>query len=124
MDAKPWQIAVIVVGLLGGCALLGWNLFGGKSIGTQDEVLLMDVITGDRFIADTSGRRGVLIPARNPDTQKFTLLPIVKDEKGQWRVDRLDQLPHEITPEQMSAVADASAGLARPSSASPRQLNK
>lgn len=123
MNAKPWQIAVIVIGLLGGSVLFAWNMFGGERIHTKDEVLLMDVISGDRFIADVSGRRGVLIPARNPDTRRFTLLPLVRDDNGQWRVDRLDQLSPEIKPEDMKAVEDPVAGVARPSDAPPRRLD-
>ncbi|MCL4220083.1 MAG: hypothetical protein KJZ65_01810 [Phycisphaerales bacterium] len=122
MDAKPWQIGVVVVGLLGGLALLGWQLFGGKEIRRPDEILLMDVITGDRFVADVSGHKAVILPERNPDTQQYTLLPLSQDKDGTWRVRRLDQLPPDLKPEQMEAIESLDAGLAKPSSAKPRPL--
>ncbi len=121
MDAKPWQIGVIAIGLLGGLGLVGWQLFGGERIHTPDELVLMDVITGDRFVADVSGRRGVILPARNPDTQEYTLLPIQQDEQGVWRVRRLDQVG-PIPPDRMKAVESPESGIAKPSDAKPRPL--
>lgn len=122
MEAKPWQIGVIAVGLLGGLGLAGWQLFGSEEIRRPDEILLMDVITGDRFFADVSGRKAIILPERNPDTQQYTLLPLSQDKDGTWRIRRLDQLPPDIKPEQMEAIQSLEGGLARPSSAKPRAL--
>ncbi|RMH13962.1 MAG: hypothetical protein D6695_02530 [Planctomycetota bacterium] len=120
-EVKPWQLAVVIIGLLGGLGLLAWNLFGGEKIDTPDELVLMDVITGDRFIADVSGRKGVILPAKNPDTQQYTLLPIAKGEDGTWRVHHLDQIV-SLKPEELKAIEDLQTGVARPSEAPPRRL--
>lgn len=123
MDAKPWQIAVVVIGLLGACVLFAWNVFGGRDIRRPDEILLMDVVTGDRYLADVSGKKSVFIPEKHPDTGEYTLIPIDKDESGVWHIRYLELLK-EFPPEKLGAVEDVATGVAKPSSASPKRFRR
>ncbi len=118
---KPWQLAVIVLGLLGGTGLLVWNATGEKRLRKVDELVLMDVVTGDRFVADVRGRRAVILPAKHPETMEYTLLPIAQDDDGKWRIHRLRDIGN-IPLERLTAVEDFESGLARPSSAKPKPL--
>ncbi|KAA0214543.1 MAG: hypothetical protein DYG94_10440 [Leptolyngbya sp. PLA3] len=123
MDAKPWQIGVITVGLLGGLGLVGWQLFGGDHVGTLDEVMLMDVSTGDRYVADVSGRKSVFIPEKNPETGEYTLLPIHRGEDGKWRINHLE-LIKQFPPGQIQAIEDADSGIVKPSGSKPKRFHR
>jgi len=83
---KPWQLAIIIIGLVGGIGLVGWNLFGGEKIQQADSVVMVDVNSGELFQFSVKGSKSVLIPARHPDTGERTLLPVDKGEDGGWVV--------------------------------------
>lgn len=119
---KPWQLAVIIIGLVGGLALAGWQLFGGRKLHTPDTLVLMDVSTGQRYIADVTGHKSIFIPEKNPDTQEYTLLPIVKGEDGKWRTRHIE-IVQSYPPEQRQAFENASQGIASPTDAKPKRLN-
>ncbi len=78
--AKPWQIAAIVLGLLGGAALITLNALSGEKPVLVNELFLVDVETGQVF---RSAEDTTLIPATNPATGKSTLYPVAKVE-GSW----------------------------------------
>lgn len=91
--AKPWQLVLLALGLL---ALLyvGYRLAsGGDGPRTVSSILLVDVVSGELFEQPT-GNLTLIIPARHPDTNESTLLPVLKDEAGVYRVERryLDEL--------------------------------
>ncbi len=90
--AKSWQIVVIVVGLLVGGASIGWVVFGGGGAKLDHRTYVVDVLTGERFSIDTS--RGIMPPVKNPKTDTMSCLPVVKDEEGEWFINRrfLDQI--------------------------------
>ncbi|MCB9845657.1 MAG: hypothetical protein H6811_06695 [Phycisphaeraceae bacterium] len=71
---KKWQLALFVLAVL---ALAGglWYTMGRGKVTTAGNIQLVDVVTGDRFVGDTSGRKVVFLPAKNPDTGKDTLVP-------------------------------------------------
>ncbi|MCA9276097.1 MAG: hypothetical protein KDA29_08730 [Phycisphaerales bacterium] len=85
MDSiKPWQIVLFLAAI----AVLGfsiWKFGAGSGVESQmaDSMMLVDVQTGQLFEADIRGQRGILIPAKNPDSQKVSLLPVF-EEDGQW----------------------------------------
>lgn len=78
--AKPWQIAAIVIGLLGGVALITLNALSGEKPSLTQELFLVDVETGQIFrsVEDTT-----LIPATHPATGRSTLYPVAKVD-GTW----------------------------------------
>jgi hypothetical protein len=103
MNAKPWQLALIIIGLLGGSALVVYNLFfanAGPSL--ADTMKVIDVNTGELFEVDLAGK-GYVMPGKNPNSKKRTLLAIVKDEQdGTWFIPgrylpSLDQVDGEVT---------------------------
>jgi hypothetical protein len=83
---KPWQLAIIIIGLVGGIGLVGWNLFSGQRIQQADSVVMVDVNTGALFEFSVKGSKSVLIPAKNPETGERTLLPVDKAEGGGWMI--------------------------------------
>lgn len=84
MNAKNLKIIIIVIGLLGGGALL-IRSFTASDEPTWDHVAyLVDVETGETFEADTTN--GIMSPARHPDSKKVSLLRMEKGEDGVWMV--------------------------------------
>lgn len=85
MQTKPWQIAIIVIGLLVGGGLTFYNLFFAGEVRLASSLTLIDVNTGEVFrvsIAD----KGYVMPGRHPVTRKRTLLSINQNKDGSWEV--------------------------------------
>ncbi len=80
-SARPWQIILFVLAVLALAGGLFLSCRGGVDL--ADSILMVDVNSGDRFRFDTSGKRGVIIPAKHPETGERTLLPIYEMD-GQW----------------------------------------
>jgi len=88
MQAKPWQIAVVVIGLLVGIG--GIVLAMGKDSGPDlaDKMILVDVTTGNTYKISYKNR-SVVLPVRSPETDERTLFPIeYNEEKGGWFMNR------------------------------------
>ncbi len=82
---KPWQLAVIVIGLLVGGGLIAWQGLTSKEVSLADSIMLVDVTTGEIFQAPLPTGRTVGFPAKNPKTGKETLLPATQVD-GKWFV--------------------------------------
>ncbi len=83
-EARPWQIAVIVVGLI---VMVGGVLYqcSGGSVAFADSIVLVDVASGELVEAPFPKGQSVMFPATNPDTKSGTLYPAeLKD--GKWFV--------------------------------------
>lgn len=81
---KPWHIVLFVVAVGGLIA----GIFMSSSGNTPDmakRILMVDLASGELFEVDTSDK-GVILPARNPDTNRATLMPAQKEPDGTWRV--------------------------------------
>ena len=122
-DVKPWHVLLFVAAAAVLVVVFRAGLFGKGIDRTPDEVVLIDVISGDRFYFDSSGRNSLLVPARHPETNELTLLPAWEDDEGNWHVAHLGEIT-DLTPEEMTAVVDAGRGLVRVSDASPRKLSR
>lgn len=84
MKVKPWQIAIIVIGLLVGIGSGLWTLLGGGGPEVSYSLTLVDVETGDLFeVADYRETKFVL-PAARPGSEARALLPVEKDADGSW----------------------------------------
>lgn len=81
MKAKPWQIMVIVLGLVGGGGFLAWNLFSVEDDGVSDSYLLIDVESGTIFRVDNT-KYHLGLPATNPETGKVSLIGLSRDDGG------------------------------------------
>jgi hypothetical protein len=120
---KPWQLAIVIVGLIGGIGLVVWNVMGKGEIRRPDSILLMDVITGDRFIADVSGRKSVFIPEKNPETGKYTLVIIHKADDGTWTARGVETVT-DIPIEEFKAISGEKPVIAHPSDAKTKPLRR
>ena len=96
-NIKPWQIIlfIVAIGVLGFSV---WKFGFGDSLEGQmaNAMIMIDVETGQLYEVDIRGKRGVLIPARNPETRDISLLPVFEQD-GEWFIyeryrDALDQL--------------------------------
>lgn len=85
-DAKPWQIVLIVVGILGAGVSLWWFGLRGSDADRlmSNSIVMVDVETGQLYEFQLKGRRGVMIPERHPDSGKIALLPVEQDGSGNW----------------------------------------
>lgn len=84
---KPWQVILFVVAA-GSLVFLGYRVLFANRINLTDETLVADVLTGDIYMMDLSGRAAAIYPERHPDTGGFTLLPVEQMDSGEWRVRR------------------------------------
>lgn len=89
MRIKPWQIAVIVIGLLVGLGSAVYQLVAPSGPQLPDSMLLIDVETGQIYRASTHGN-GIMLPARRPDTGKIALLRLRTEDNGQYVVSPRD----------------------------------
>lgn len=88
MATKPWQVIVIVVGLLVGGGLILWNTFSGDRLDIEYSMTLIDAETGVVYSIPDYRDAGLILPAGRPGAQsEIALIQISKDEQtGAWRV--------------------------------------
>jgi hypothetical protein len=106
--AKPWQIAVVVLGILSLLWVLIYQL-GSTSTApeTRQDFVLVDIDTGELFKVHRPDDRSLPIPAVRPGTQKLNLLPVEKTDNG-WAVP--EQFRNLLTKD-MPAVGDLATGV-------------
>lgn len=80
-SVRPWHYILFGAALIALVLGLWLSMRGGVHL--ADELIMVDVKTGDRFRFDVSGNRGVTVPAKHPDTGQRTLLPVVQTD-GRW----------------------------------------
>ncbi len=89
MKAKPWQIALIVIGLAVGLGSAAWFAFSGDDVQLDRRYFLIDVESGDIFEVDSTKYRLVL-PARHPETGRISLIGVHRGDNGVWFVPPRD----------------------------------
>lgn len=85
---KAWQGIVVGLALL----MLAGSLYftfgrGEGEVKLANSVTMVDVTTGDLFEYSVSGRRGVMVPEKHPDSGKLVLFPVEREESpppGRW----------------------------------------
>jgi hypothetical protein len=82
---KPWQLAIILIGLVVGGGLITWQTASSDQVKLADAILLVDVTTGEIIDAPFPSGRPVMFPGKNPKSGKATLLPATQEE-GKWFV--------------------------------------
>jgi len=83
-SVKPWQVLLFILAVI----VLGAGVFistRGRGVDMADRVMLVDLVTGDRFIASTRGKNVVLVPEENPETKAYTLVTAFERD-GKWFV--------------------------------------
>ncbi len=110
MKVKPWQIGVIVIGLLGGVGLIVWWIATAGPVRLAHSYTLIDVTTGEIYEVDST-RYHLILPARRPDTGKIALVGVSKDEEGNWFVSPRDRGSiKELDPDVEVKAVDAQTG--------------
>jgi hypothetical protein len=89
MKAKPWQIALIVIGLLVGVGSVTYTLLNSGEPALADSILLVDVETGQLYRANVK-IRAIVLPARRAEDGKLALLRVRTDETGKYYISDRD----------------------------------
>lgn len=84
-SVKPWQI-LLFIAAIGSLAFAAWNVLGGEKVRLSTTFHMVDVTTGELWVAD--GAKRVSIPARHPESDRYLLLVVTEDEDGNWRLGR------------------------------------
>jgi hypothetical protein len=110
MKAKPWQIAVIVIGLLVAAGFMTWSFVGSDSGDVPRYYFLVDVESGQIYRVDRNKYSGMLIPAINPETGKRSLIGLAKDDKGFYVTPRDVESIKGLEKDIKNNVVDAATG--------------
>ncbi|HYF15011.1 MAG TPA: hypothetical protein VD971_08075 [Phycisphaerales bacterium] len=87
-EARPWQVAVVVVGLLVLIGSVVYQCTASNDVSLADSVIMVDVSTGELIESRYPKNRPVSFPAEHPETKSKTLMPAVQDpETGRWMVE-------------------------------------
>ena len=86
-NAKPWQIVVLVVAVVAVATSAYFSFSGGETVKFADEVLMVDVNTGDVFAFPVGRRQVVIPPETNPESGTKSLLRVHKTDTGKWLLD-------------------------------------
>ena len=84
-NVRPWQVVLFVVAVIG-LATGVFIMSSGRGLDLSDSIIMVDVETGELFRFSVAGNRGVGVPNFNPDSGNLSLLPVKKDENGEWRL--------------------------------------
>lgn len=79
---KPWQWVLMAVALVVLSVSLWRTIFSGDRVNLANKIYMVDLVSGELFVADVSGHRGVVIPARHPETDARTIIPVDIDASG------------------------------------------
>lgn len=86
---KPWQLGVIALGLLVGVGSMVWTLSSRSDVELNPNLYLVDVETGQVYVADVS-RYGMALPARHPSSKRTSLVRVTKQPDGSFEVSERD----------------------------------
>lgn len=119
---KPWQIVVMVLAVVAVVASAYFTFTGDDQVKFADEILMVDVNTGDLFAFPVGRRQVVIAPETNPQTGTKTLLSVYKDERGRWIVDGRELGAHlPNIPGDHKAIVDRKSGEVRVNSEKPKK---
>ncbi len=108
-SVRPWHYilfgaAVVALGV-------GLFLSTRNEVKLADRVVLVDVITGDRYSFDIGGKKMVAYPEKNPDTGKRTLIGVEEMDGKTFVRDRQRGIVREIMQEYDLSPTDLAVDL-------------
>jgi hypothetical protein len=117
---RPWHMALGATTLVAVVASARSMSAGRATPRLLDEIVMVDVATGDILSFPIDGGHAVSIPAVNPETQRRNLVPVHLDDRGAWILSsryraalaQTDDKARIVFDEQTGALS-ASAGRAR-----------
>ena len=96
--SKPWQI-ILIIAAIAVLAFSGWRMMNRNSIDSPNGHMTVDVITGQLYLVQKGKAKGIMYPAKHPDTGDRTLYPVNEiDDSGQWELHARtgDSIPRDI----------------------------
>jgi hypothetical protein len=98
-EIKPWQIILIIAAVVV-LAFSGWRMMSSGSIDQPEGHMTVDVMTGQLYLVKKGKAKGVLYPAKHPETGERTLYPVNQrdDDSGKWELHLRgdDSIPKEL----------------------------
>ena len=87
MGVKPWQIVVIALAVLGalGSILYTCSSMGENKVSQASDVRLVDIKTGNLFLASYPDKHPVSYPASLPDNHDAVLYPVFQSD-SKWMI--------------------------------------
>ncbi len=122
--AKPWQVAIVGIGFLVLAGMIVYQVTFSQKVDIAPDIVLVDVETGDLFIADKPSGRSLYFPLKNPDSKKDTLFPAVKTDGKWFVVDRyMPRVADVYKSKAPAGVADMKTGLVSTKGDSPKRVS-
>ena len=87
MKVKPWQVTLVVAGLVVGTSSLAYSLLSRGEAELPHSMNVIDVETGELYTIDTT-KYHVVVPVEHPKTKRICLVGVIKDGDGKWVVNR------------------------------------
>lgn len=81
MQAKPWQVVVIALSIVATGIATACMWPSGPDIPTR--LKLINIASGQVYEVDLAAHR-VALPARDPETGEYLLVPIRQHDTGEW----------------------------------------
>jgi hypothetical protein len=124
MTAKAnwWQWGVMGAALLATAGAAWWSLRAGERVRFATEIHMVDVTTGELFVFALDGRRGVMVPGRNPGTDRLALLPVEKREDGKWYIGARGLAGLKVVEGEPRAVVNPDTGEVNVANERPKRL--
>ncbi|MFO0858790.1 MAG: hypothetical protein U0640_15705 [Phycisphaerales bacterium] len=110
-EAKPWQIAVVVVGVLTLVGMLMWQC-QGDGVTLQKSIVMVDVTSGELVESTWPKGKAVVFPAHDPDT-KAMLIPVGKTPEGRYEIEGRYMPLLRAQKVQLKGLENAESGLVR-----------
>ena len=110
-EAKPWQIAVVVVGVLTLVGMLMWQC-QGDGVTLQKTIVMVDVTSGELVESTWPKGKAVVFPAHDPDT-KAMLIPVGKTPEGRYEIEGRYMPLLRAQKVQLKGLENAESGLVR-----------
>jgi hypothetical protein len=123
--AKPWQIAVVALGLIGGIGGIVYSVRSNPGLDLAKSILYVDAQTGELYEIDIPSKGSLGIPEKNPSTGKDTLLPVFQDDSGSWRVsERYKSALSDMGLKPDELAVDPKTGLVKVKEGNPKKVSK
>lgn len=86
-DIKPWHIVVMVAAVIV-LAFSAWRVMGSDIAKGPDGFMTVDIYTGQLYLVQKGKAKGVMFPAKNPETDERTLFPVEQtDQDSDWQLN-------------------------------------
>lgn len=118
---KPWQLILIVIGLLVCTGSVAMYVFGSPKVQTGTRIDLVDLATGDRWWIDVRGDRRGTFPAKHPETGERTLVRVYEDG-GVWKSNEIGAAVNFVDRSKLVAVESFDQGTLKISDAAEKQF--